>query len=143
MFASRSGFGPRGGCCYYQTGQQQPVLEREPELQRPRSLARSKEGLETRPSELSARVAKTDTAILNPRLDGELHLRPHAVEKEFVRLWLRDHHLVARGVVSQALFACSEPSLCLDGERGATSSRNLVEEKFLPAWRCWTSLTFP
>ena len=136
MSASRSGFGSRGGCCYYQTGQQQPVLEREPELQRPRSLSRSTEGPETRPSEISARVAKTGTAILNPRLDGELHLLPHAVEKEFVRLGLRDPHLVSRGVVaSQAVLACSEPSLCLDGERGATSSRNLVEEEFLPGWR--------
>jgi len=139
MSASRSGFGSRGGWCYYQTGQQQPVLEREPEIQRPRSLSRSTEGPETRPSELSARVAKTDTAILNPRLDGELHLLPHAVEKESFRLGLRDPHLVSRGVVaSQALLACSEPSLCLDGDRGATSSRNLVEEEFLPGWRCWT-----
>jgi len=84
-------------------------------------------------------VAKTDTASLNPRLDGELHLLPQAVEKESVRLGLRDPHLVSRGVVaSQPLLACSEPSLCLDGERGATSSRNLVEEEFLPGWRCWT-----
>ena len=81
-------------------------------------------------------MAETDTAILNHCLDGELHLLPHAVEKEFVRLGLTDPHLVSRGVVSQAVLACTEPSFCLDGERGATSYRNLVEEEFLPAWSC-------
>jgi len=88
-------------------------------------------------------LAETDTAILNHRLDAELHLLPPAVEKEFVRQGLRDPHLVSRGVVSQALLSCSEPSLRLDGERGTTSYRNLVEEEFLAALRCCTSLRFP